>query len=1403
MNIITYEVYKNTVKRTDGFNPTTADKQYSKLKFKFRKGDDWEKCALVTANFWQSIDEITKSNAELVSDELSATFEIPECFQGNKGTIKVGLLGVYTDENGEAVTVGTNIIVINTVNGVIVTESCNQNVFEQIVTLVNQYKGLVDGTVKDIYENMEECTRNQLEIFFDEHPELFVAIPNGSITESKLSNSLNIKKANSYDTVADMLSDSKLIAGNKAKTLGYYSINDGGGAEYDIRTRTKTDKNNGLMLFTDNGLTAVLNYGTEVNIRQMGAHADFKRDSETGYIAQGTDDSEFIQTAIDEVGYVYIPNGSYAIAKSIALRKDRFTIRGESKNSCTLGWTGGEQTNEAEEKDYGAKRASLLHTECIINETTYPKKFKISDLFLNGAKQVDGVIIRGHDNTETPAGELSSLQIELCKTGVYIGICNIGMHLENINTRYAQEYGLYLRGTDHKINGLSLGNSLYDCAYMHTANTIVSNSKFWMAGMCTSYSEDEGFKGEPDYYGLRISGSYNQFMNCNVQQNMTNAMYISGTKNRFEGFIFDANNENNYENAVVLRLDNASNNVISATVFEGRNLGSSKSNRYSKNVLEFDNVIVSTLKSDNTYKHSLNADNVINLNYGSYRKSTVPTPPYVINTDTVIQDVYDSGAFADEEDIKSAFKSSNTVYSNGKDLFNEYEAKYYGNLASVENGEYYGYIKDKLTNALDLKVVSTNGHIKITNAVGTDGGTREVKIPFISTLSAGDYTLSVQNVTSTNDNTLNLKFYNDENDNLLGQSFKLKGKSITKNTSFSQEVKGIILWCGSSTELDVEFDLQLDLGDNANLFVPPILTLANSYGNTYTKNEIDTAISNVAEGKISDDIVTKIFGDYLNGHPVEYSAIADLAQYGYFTDTKAQDVFDKLTTQEVVKYLVNEDCAASGAARPVIPVEITDEWKDKISISVTDISITGNEEAKLKIRLANDNGITYKEYITDLTEEAVVSYSCNLDLSAYPTAKYILFYPSKDLDISTSEVKCHICITNSENNTTSSSVVKIDCTTVPELVEQTAANTAKIKSLEDAATNIDTTSIEALNGKENIINNLNQLAMGYCTAWQKTDSQEDILTLLHFTDIHNSANAKRISDFYADYADYIDSAICTGDMLGSRFDDSYDFWENFGCGRIMVTLGNHDVFTENTYEGNEPAWNGATTYIVPQKMCYDKFIAPYVSDWHVTQPDEIDVKSSKHYGACYYFKDYAEYKVRLFALDCMHWSTAQSDWFKTELDNAKSLGYGVVCGYHYPLGKTDSIGTTWCVPRPYERQPNLATANAVSIVSEFIDNGGEFICWLSGHYHQDAVGVLTDDNRQLDINLDCASYAGITTETMPVVGTKSQDCFTIIGFDTTAKYIKMYRVGRDTNRYMQKHEVFCWDYANGKLIFNG
>lgn len=64
------------------------------------------------------------------------------------------------------------------------------------------------------------------------------------------------KKPYYYNTVADMKADTKLKVGDMAVTLGYYSINDGGGARYKISTNNVNDIDNMRYFLLNNNLLA-------------------------------------------------------------------------------------------------------------------------------------------------------------------------------------------------------------------------------------------------------------------------------------------------------------------------------------------------------------------------------------------------------------------------------------------------------------------------------------------------------------------------------------------------------------------------------------------------------------------------------------------------------------------------------------------------------------------------------------------------------------------------------------------------------------------------------------------------------------------------------------------------------------------------------------------------------------------------------------------------------------------------------------------------------------------------------------------------------------------------------------------------------------------------------------------
>lgn len=139
MSVITFDVYKDIIKKHDGFIPSTAEKNYTKLLFRFKENDDWTKCSIITASFFISADGIVKSDAELLKDNLTVEFSIPPEFTGEKGNINLGLQASYIDESGKEITIATNIITVNRNNGVIVNAKANTELYEKIILLVQDY----------------------------------------------------------------------------------------------------------------------------------------------------------------------------------------------------------------------------------------------------------------------------------------------------------------------------------------------------------------------------------------------------------------------------------------------------------------------------------------------------------------------------------------------------------------------------------------------------------------------------------------------------------------------------------------------------------------------------------------------------------------------------------------------------------------------------------------------------------------------------------------------------------------------------------------------------------------------------------------------------------------------------------------------------------------------------------------------------------------------------------------------------------------------------------------------------------------------------------------------------------------------------------------------------------------
>lgn len=185
MNTLKFEVYKNTLKRRDGFNPVLGEKKYTKIKCYFMESD-WDNCSLVTANFMSEKDNIVKSTVSLTEDK-TAEFDLPTDIDGDK--IYFSLTGSYDDNSGNTVTLNTNIVGINRQKGLLPSKTVNFGLYEKILGFYNKMNAL--------YKQL----KNE-KISKGEGSVITAYLADEAVTKAKLSSDLNTligEKANSSE----------------------------------------------------------------------------------------------------------------------------------------------------------------------------------------------------------------------------------------------------------------------------------------------------------------------------------------------------------------------------------------------------------------------------------------------------------------------------------------------------------------------------------------------------------------------------------------------------------------------------------------------------------------------------------------------------------------------------------------------------------------------------------------------------------------------------------------------------------------------------------------------------------------------------------------------------------------------------------------------------------------------------------------------------------------------------------------------------------------------------------------------------------------------------------------------------------------------------------------------------
>nr|DAI92244.1 MAG TPA: metallophosphatase domain protein [Bacteriophage sp.] len=299
------------------------------------------------------------------------------------------------------------------------------------------------------------------------------------------------------------------------------------------------------------------------------------------------------------------------------------------------------------------------------------------------------------------------------------------------------------------------------------------------------------------------------------------------------------------------------------------------------------------------------------------------------------------------------------------------------------------------------------------------------------------------------------------------------------------------------------------------------------------------------------------------------------------------------------------------------------------------------------------------------------------------------------------------------------------------------------------------------------------------------------LCLAHISDLHlDKIRLQRFTNFINNIKN-IDDAIFTGDMI-NNYSDGMTYWDSVsGTERILTCIGNHDGLANH----NVDWYSGQCTML----EAYNKFINPYISNWNVTH----DV------GKTYYYKDYNSEKIRLIVLDSMRSgtdATNQNTWLESVLSSAKSKGYSVVCATHC-VPQTSKVNYIDCsfnsINLKYEDEYDTCVTNTIyqQTVQNFIDDDGKFITWICGHTHVDFVYTTSEFPNQLWIVV-ASGHLSNNLDIDRTDGTKNQDAFNILTFDTNTELVKVIRVGADRDRSMRHLGTMSIDYNTHSVIYN-
>ena len=344
----------------------------------------------------------------------------------------------------------------------------NAEALQELQNYYIQLKSYVDNYFANL--DVQEEINNKLDQMADD----------GTLQEI-IADYIQANVAWTFDTIADMKISTNLVAGSFAQTLGFHSINDGGGAIYKI---VDTGTANEMDVIAVGNLYAQLIGGKETNIRQLGAYGDNTHD-----------DGTIINYAISLGKMVYIPAGTYLTSVVIELPananiygEDKYTsiiskseattpntvfaFTGSNNEAVTVNNIGIECNNAV---DYGILSNIIISNFKLanihINQPITAGIYTDRSTFLGTLDRIRVDNTSGYGIYLVPIDKNTNTNTSINITGCYTSECNNAyridgsyMNMENCACDGAYHIAYDLRGFIGTL--VSCGSEAYYCDYM-------------------------------------------------------------------------------------------------------------------------------------------------------------------------------------------------------------------------------------------------------------------------------------------------------------------------------------------------------------------------------------------------------------------------------------------------------------------------------------------------------------------------------------------------------------------------------------------------------------------------------------------------------------------------------------------------------------------------------------------------------------------------------------------------------------------------------------------------------------------------------------------------------------------------------------------------------------------------